>query len=107
MSKALRRAVHLDAQSSVEALFHACDVKNIINSQDANPMSKKTALHIAVSRGHLTMIKFLITHGARTDIPDATGETVTNLVTQHADAKIKALFPEVRAQELSKNNSPF
>lgn len=50
-----------------------------INNQDSNPTSRKTPLHLAVERGHLKIVKYLLASGARIDIADAKAKTVNDL----------------------------
>lgn len=56
-----------------------------IDAQDNNPKSRKTALHIAISRSNqdktfLNSACFLLKQGARIDIEDAAGKTVEQLI---------------------------
>lgn len=83
-AKALRRAVHENSRESVESLFSEFGSENIINLQDDNPASKKTALHIAITRNHPELTTLLLDHHAKTDISDASGITAAQLIFQRA-----------------------
>ena len=46
-----------------------------INAQDDNPKSRRTALHWAAIKGHMSIFDLLIAKGAKVDIKDAEGKT--------------------------------
>jgi hypothetical protein len=71
-------------------------VKNI-DAQDNNPEKKYTALHLAVMKGHVAIIKELLQNKARTDIQDAHHKTAASYADVSGIEAIKELFPKPTA----------
>lgn len=100
-SKALRRAVHENKEIEAKRLLTEFGSNNIINLQDENSASRKTALHIAISREHFQMIGLLLAHGAKTDIADACGETAVILANKSNNIEVQKLFGMASAAKCS------
>jgi WD40 repeat protein len=65
------------------ALF--CQTMEDIDAQDANPDSRRTALHWAVIRKHTKCIEILLENDARVDIPDAKNNTALDYAKDSPD----------------------
>lgn len=102
-AKALRRAVSENLPvSDVKSLLDEYGAENIMDLQDDNPQSGKTALHIAVLRNNTAAVQLLLGLGAKLDIKDSNGETAKSLAEKSKNDQVKEL---VRKQE-TKNPSP-
>eukprot|EP00733_Pompholyxophrys_punicea_P000342 Pompholyxophrys_punicea_v1_NODE_89_length_3617_cov_47.365806.p1 type:complete len:429 gc:universal NODE_89_length_3617_cov_47.365806:1173-2459(+) len=93
-SEILRRA---SGQGELEDVRYCCEALNAdIDEQDDNPASLKTALHWAVQNGHKEVVQYLVSKGARTDIPDAKDKTALSYARESKDKKevlLAALTP--------------
>ncbi|MHB1222262.1 MAG: ankyrin repeat domain-containing protein, partial [Gammaproteobacteria bacterium] len=87
LNKGLRTAAANNLPEMVDALmlFDECD----INAQDANVNSQRTALHLAIERKHIEMVRLLLSHGAKTDIHAADGKTPRDLSLTLNDQEIR------------------
>lgn len=64
----------------METLRNLVEVKNVdVNSQ--NKMNGRTALHWGAKRNHQTVVQYLLSHGAVTDVVDKDGKTAGQLTT--------------------------
>lgn len=70
-----------------------CFIKHVknIDAVDANPASKRTALHWAVIKGRAECYALLCAAGAKNSIADANGKTVLDLETDHFKANIESV----------------
>ena len=53
-----------------------------VNAQDDNPQKRYTALHLAIRENKIQNAVYLVSSGARIDIPDALGITATQLIVE-------------------------
>lgn len=81
LEKGLRNTA---ARNELDDLRYFIQHVNNINSQDKNPISKKTALHWAVLKNHAEAYDLLISSGAKADIEDAEG----NLAILHREKPV-------------------
>jgi tetratricopeptide (TPR) repeat protein len=81
LGQLLRKA---SAKGSLIDIRYCCEVLNItIDEQDVNPTSRKTALHWAVIKGHISIVGYLVTRYARVDIADSQGKTALDYAEAH------------------------
>jgi hypothetical protein len=89
VEKALRMAAFNNKTADLTVL--ATLVKNI-NAQDENPTKKFTALHLAVTKKHIDVIRILKSFNAKSDIADANGITVLQKVRELDMNEISSIF---------------
>jgi hypothetical protein len=89
-AKALRRAANANRINCVKVLLREYPAKKIVNHQDNNPDSRKTALHYAAEKGYTDMIELLKAHGACDTIPDAKFQIARDLLGLQATASASA-----------------
>ncbi len=87
LDKALRRAAAMGCDEDVFCLIESGAV---IDAQDDNPLSKKTALHLAIEKGRVSTARLLITAKASTDIKDAAGATANDYAEKTTTPGMKA-----------------
>ena len=101
ITQAYRRAAHGNNAQDVEFLLN--HDPSILNSQ--GPESKKTALHFAVEKKNQEIIDLLLKKGARQDLLDKDGNTVTLLLDREkltqttSTSKSKAFPPELAGKK--------
>ena len=61
-----------------------------------------TPLHVAAAKGNIRVAKVLLAQGARTDIPDMAGRTVTDMVATSGSAEMQALITNPSGQTKGK-----
>lgn len=87
---ALRKASAAGDDEGILHLFFYGS-SSIINSQDEISAGKKTALHWALEKGHVTTARLLIALGADTSIKDAAGLTAIDYMAASTIPSIKEL----------------
>ncbi len=87
------------AQSSgahnIPLLFHAELSNNVELLEvlyEAGSRSLGSALHLAVGRGQVELIRWLLAHGADPDAADMRGRTVRELAAGHEEPGVRSLF---------------
>lgn len=83
-AKAVRRAASENKNKIIVNLLQGLPSEiatKIVNLQDENLASQKTALHHAVKNGHKEAQELLQQYGAKNDIKDAQGQTAHDLLT--------------------------
>lgn len=80
------------SENEMQSLLNHCGADNIVNMQDSNSESQKTALHIAVMNNNVAAAKLLLRNGAQGNIQDASKETARSLAEKSENAEIRALF---------------
>lgn len=74
---------------------YLCELQKTLNDNDINVLNSlsETLLHVAATNGHLTVVQYLISKGAKTDVKDKTGRTALHRAAEkgHSDA-VKALL---------------
>lgn len=91
-AKGFRRAASNNLIPVMITFIKNYGAENIIDLQDENPASQKTAFHHAVIGKHVEVVTFLKNSGAKMDIPDATGKTVGALALESDSMEIRELF---------------
>lgn len=85
LAKAFRMAAYSNHHDDLRVLFRM--KPEVIDMQDNNPRKGKTALHLAVEKGHQKSIEVLRELGAKTDICDREhNKTVDELLKEKAEA---------------------
>lgn len=85
LAKAFRMAANSNEHEDLRVLFHM--KPELIDAQDSNPKKGKTALHLAVEKGHQESIAVLKEFGAKTDIRDREyKKTVDELLQEQVEA---------------------
>ncbi|MCA9987153.1 MAG: ankyrin repeat domain-containing protein [Anaerolineales bacterium] len=82
---------------NIPLLFHAALSNNLELLEvlyQAGSRSLGSALHLAIGRGQLQLIRWLLDHGATPDVTDMRGRTAQELAAAHDDPEIRALFQE-------------
>jgi len=87
--EALRQAA---ASGHDEAVFALIRAGADLNAQDDNPSSKKTALHLAIEKGHLNTARLLVAAKALTDVKDAKNLTASDTAAKSTLAGMKAFI---------------
>ncbi|KAF3330615.1 receptor-interacting serine/threonine-protein kinase 4-like protein [Carex littledalei] len=99
---------HLLEQSwlPIHASAAAGDYNKLVQLIEMDEMGKglqardrdgRTALHVAVSRGHVRCVKALVGRGAEKDVRSHDGRTVLHLAAANGDAEMVALLVEMGA----------
>ena len=102
LEKGLRSAVA--SQHLEDVKFFTQHVQNI-NAQDTNPISRKTALHYAVSKNNIACLKLLLDAGASPEILDVQGLTAAQYAQQGSNAEIQQLIQgQFNKQQLDLTN---
>lgn len=94
LAKGLRRAANAgDVNLMEKILLQGLPGRQefIVNGSDSTPNSQKTPLHLAVQKGHVEAVRWLLGHGADLDKANAQEMTCRQLIAASDNAEIRSL----------------